>query len=39
MSELGYVEGENLFYDFNIANFDSLEEQRILKKFVDENVI
>ena len=38
MSELGYIEGKNIFYDFNVANFDSSEEQRILKKFADEKV-
>lgn len=38
MAELGYVEGKNIFYDLNAANFDSSEEQRILKKFVDEKV-
>lgn len=38
MTELGYVEGKNIVYDFNMADFGSSEEQRILKKFTDEKV-
>jgi putative tryptophan/tyrosine transport system substrate-binding protein len=38
MTELGYVEGENIKYDFHKTNFDSVEEQRILQKFVADKV-
>jgi putative ABC transport system substrate-binding protein len=38
MLEMGYVEGDNIIYDFNMASFNSSEEQTILKKFVDEQV-
>jgi putative ABC transport system substrate-binding protein len=38
MAELGYVEGKDILYDLNAANFDSSEERRIIKKFTDEKV-
>jgi putative ABC transport system substrate-binding protein len=38
MTELGYIEGENIVYASNAANFNSSEEQRILQQYVDENV-
>jgi putative ABC transport system substrate-binding protein len=38
MVELGYVEGENIIYDLQITNFDPAEEQRILEKFVADEV-
>ncbi len=38
MTELGYIEGKNIIYDFDMANFDSSEERRIIEKFVDEKV-
>ena len=38
MTELGYIEGENIIYDVQIANFDPVEEQRILEQFVADEV-
>ena len=38
MSELGYVEGENIVYDSQKTMFDPVAEQRILQKFVDDKV-
>lgn len=38
MTELGYVEGENIIYDMQTTNFDPAEEQRILEKFVADEV-
>jgi putative ABC transport system substrate-binding protein len=38
MTELGYVEGENIVYDVKIANFDPAEEQRILQQFMVDDV-
>jgi len=38
MTELGYVEGENIVYDFQKTNFDPAEEQRILEKFIADEV-
>jgi putative ABC transport system substrate-binding protein len=38
MTELGYVEGENIIYDIQKTNFDPAEEQRILEKFVADEV-
>jgi putative ABC transport system substrate-binding protein len=38
MTELGYIEGENIFYDVQIVNFDIATYQSILKKFVDDDV-
>jgi putative ABC transport system substrate-binding protein len=38
MTELGYVEGENIVYDVKIANFDPAEEQRILQQFMADDV-
>jgi putative ABC transport system substrate-binding protein len=38
MTELGYVEGENIVYDVQKADFDMAEYKRIAKKFVDDQV-
>ena len=38
MTELGYVEGETIVYDIQQTNFDPVEEQRILEKFVADDV-
>jgi putative ABC transport system substrate-binding protein len=38
MTELGYVEEENIIYDMQMTNFDPDEEQRILEKFVADEV-
>lgn len=38
MTELGYVEGKNIVYDVHKTNFDPDEEQRILEKFVADDV-
>jgi putative ABC transport system substrate-binding protein len=36
MSELGYVEGENIVYNYQRTNFEPEKEQQILKKFIAE---
>ena len=38
MSELGYVEGENITYDVQTTNFDIAAYQTILQQFVDDEV-
>lgn len=38
MTELGYVEGQNIVYDVQKTDFDMAAYQRILKKFVDDKV-
>jgi putative ABC transport system substrate-binding protein len=38
MTELGYVEGENIIYDIRQTNGDPAEEQRILEQFVADEV-
>lgn len=38
MTELGYVEGENIIYDVQKTNFDMDAYKKILKKFVDDKV-
>ena len=38
MTELGYIEGENIVYDYHKTNFDPPGEQRILRKFVSDKV-
>jgi putative ABC transport system substrate-binding protein len=38
MTELGYVEGQNITYDVQKTNFDPAKEQEILKKFVADKV-
>lgn len=38
MTELGYVEGDNIVYDLQRTDFDTAEYQRILNKFVDDKV-
>ncbi|MBE7556498.1 MAG: ABC transporter substrate-binding protein [Anaerolineales bacterium] len=38
MTELGYVEGQNIVYDTQMSNFDPAKEQQIVKKFVADDV-
>ncbi len=38
MAELGYVEGQNITYDFQKTNFDPAKEEEILNKFVADKV-
>jgi putative ABC transport system substrate-binding protein len=38
MTELGYVEGENVIYDVQVTDFDMAAYQRILEKFVADEV-
>ncbi len=38
MTELGYVEGENIAYDYQQVEFDMAEYERIIQKFVDDKV-
>lgn len=38
MTELGYVEGQNIVYDIQMSNFDPAKEQEIVKKFVADEV-
>jgi len=38
MTELGYVEGDNIIYDIQKTNCDSAKEQRILERFVANEV-
>lgn len=38
MTELGYVEGQNIVYDVQKTNFDMAEYKRILQKFVVDKV-
>jgi putative ABC transport system substrate-binding protein len=38
MTELGYVEGENIVYDVQKADFDMAEYKRIAQKFADDKV-
>ncbi len=38
MTELGYVEGKNIVYDLRIAHMDPKEEERIVRKFVEDRV-
>ena len=38
MTELGYVEGENIEYDVHIIEFDMAEYENIIKKFVADDV-
>jgi putative ABC transport system substrate-binding protein len=38
MADLGYIEGENIVYDVQVANLDPAEEARIVKQFVDDDV-
>jgi putative ABC transport system substrate-binding protein len=38
MTELGYVEGKNIVYDFQKLNADPAGEQRVVKKFVVDKV-
>jgi putative ABC transport system substrate-binding protein len=38
MTELGYVEEENIIYDIQKTNFEPDKEQQVLKKFVEEKV-
>jgi putative ABC transport system substrate-binding protein len=38
LADAGYVEGENVEYDFQNPEFDATAEQTIARKFVDDNV-
>jgi putative ABC transport system substrate-binding protein len=38
MTDLGYIEGENIIYDVQTVNFDIPTYQSVLKKFVDDKV-
>jgi putative ABC transport system substrate-binding protein len=38
MTDLGYVEGENIVYDIQESNLDPAEEERIVKQFVADDV-
>jgi putative ABC transport system substrate-binding protein len=38
MTELGYIEGKNIVYDFQRLNADRKGEERVAKKFIDEKV-
>jgi putative ABC transport system substrate-binding protein len=38
MTELGYIEGENIVYDIQKTNFEPAKEERILKQFVEDKV-
>jgi len=38
MTELGYIEGENIIYDIQSTNFEPEKEKQILKKFVEDKV-
>ena len=38
MTELGYIEGENIVYDIQRTNFEPEKEKQILEKFVEDDV-
>jgi putative ABC transport system substrate-binding protein len=38
MTELGYVEGDNIIYDIHRTNFEPEREKQILKQFVEDKV-
>jgi putative ABC transport system substrate-binding protein len=38
MTELGYVEGENIVYDLHTLNADPAGERRVVRKFVEDKV-
>jgi putative ABC transport system substrate-binding protein len=38
MTELGYIEGENIIYDIQRTNFEPEKERQILEKFVEDDV-
>jgi putative ABC transport system substrate-binding protein len=38
MTELGYVEGENILYDLHYSDFDMAVYREILRKFIDDKV-
>jgi putative ABC transport system substrate-binding protein len=38
MAELGYVEGENIVYDMQVATMDAAEMQRVVEQFVADEV-
>jgi putative ABC transport system substrate-binding protein len=38
MTELGYIEGDNIIYDFQKTDNDREGEKRVMKQFVDEGV-
>lgn len=38
MTELGYVEGQNIVYDIQMSDYDPAKEEQIIKKFVADDV-
>jgi len=38
MTDLGYIEGENIIYDVQVVNFDIPAYQSVLRKFVEDKV-
>lgn len=38
MTELGYIEGENIIYDIQIANMDPEQGKQVAKKFIQDKV-
>ena len=38
MTKLGYIEGENIIYDFQKTNFEPGKEKQILERFVEDDV-
>ncbi len=38
MTELGYIEGENIVYDVHRTNFEPVKEKQILRQFVEDKV-
>jgi ABC-type uncharacterized transport system substrate-binding protein len=38
MTNLGYIEGENIIYDIQKTNFEPEKEKQILQKFVEDDV-
>ncbi len=38
MAEMGYVEGDNIIYDLQTTNFEPAREERILKKFIKDEI-
>lgn len=38
MAELGYIEGENISYDFQVTSVEPERERKILEKFVEDEV-
>lgn len=38
MTELGYIEGKNIFYDYQNTNFEPQKEKQIFENFIDNKV-